>query len=417
MTTPAFAHRSWRFPLVVALGFIASFSICQRAPASEIVRMSFNVSADIAERSLKVFSAQSGREVLFDSDTVGSVTTNAVAGNFTPPEALDLLLAGKSLVAAEDKKTGAFTVRRESRASSTRRQDGAQHAAPVFGAPDDDGSVITLTPFEVTTGHDSGYIATNSLAGTRLNGALADTPASIQVMTKDFLDDIGALNVSQAMEYALSGGNDIGTGDVGGTTGNGLIENDFNFEIRGYHDVEMTRDFFPTVLDGDAFNLERIDISRGPNSILFGVGGAGGIVNFTAKRALVNQDTTELLFRVATWDSFREAIDLNRRLLDNKLALRVNVMNQKAKGYQDFVTDDQKRAALALTWKPTDSTTVFLDSEIGQLHQNRARPWLPFDNVSQWKDDGKWFFPFGTPQYPTTGADLSLGNYTCLLYT
>jgi len=284
------------------------------------------------------------------------------------------------------------------------KAEGTSTAPSASGDP-----TLVLSPFEVNTSQDFGYIATNTLAGSRLNSALADTPASISVMTKDFLNDIAAINVSQAMEYATSGGNDIGAGNVGGTTGNALIENDFNFQIRGYREVQVTRDFFPTTLDGDTFNIDRIDISRGPNSILFGVGGAGGIVNYSAKRALLGNNFEELTLRTASWDSYRAALDVNRSLLNGRLALRLNLMYQNADGYQDFVTDNQKRGALAITWKPTDSTTVLVSAEGGRLHQNRARPWLPFDQVAAWSDNGQFYFPYGTPQYPAASGD---NNFT-----
>src|ERR1019366_7859567 len=96
----------------IILGLIAIGSICLRANATEAVKLSFNIPADIAENSLKKFSAQSGREVLFDSDAVGRVTTNAVVGTYVPREAIDRMLANTRLLAIEDEKTGAFAVQR-----------------------------------------------------------------------------------------------------------------------------------------------------------------------------------------------------------------------------------------------------------------------------------------------------------------
>jgi hypothetical protein len=66
-------------------------------------------------------------------------------------------------------------------------------------SPDD---AVVLSPFEVSTSGDVGYLATNSLAGSRLNSSLKDTPAIIDVFTKEFLIDIGATNLEQAMVYA-----------------------------------------------------------------------------------------------------------------------------------------------------------------------------------------------------------------------
>ena len=75
--------------------------------------MLFDLAAEPAERSLKAFSQQSGRGVIFVSEMVRGVRTNGVKGNFTPTGALDAMLHGTGLLAAYDAGTGAFAVRRQ----------------------------------------------------------------------------------------------------------------------------------------------------------------------------------------------------------------------------------------------------------------------------------------------------------------
>jgi len=287
----------------------------------------------------------------------------------------------------------------------------AAQATDASSTTDDE--TIVLSPFEVRTDRDTGYIATNTLAGSRLNTSLRNTPASISVMTKDFLDALGALNVNQAMEFALSAGNDIGGGNsnVGASTGNGLIENDFNFQIRGYRRATQTRDFFHTSITADIFNLDRVDISRGPNSILFGIGGPGGIVNGTPKRARLDRNIEDVALHFGSWGLRRGAIDVNRELIDDKLAARLNLMAQRADGYRDFESDDQERGALALTWRPLENTTVRFSGELGHLKQNKVRPWMPWDQISQWVANGRHFVEFGTPQAPSVLGDTNYSQF------
>lgn len=272
---------------------------------------------------------------------------------------------------------------------------------------------IELSPFEVSTEQDRGYVATNTLAGSRLNTSLRNTPASISVLTKDFLDDLGALNVNQAMEFALSAGNDIGGGNsnVGASTGNGLIENDFNFQIRGFRRANQTRDYFTTIISSDIFNLDRVDIARGPNSILFGIGGPGGIVNSTPKRARFDRAITDATVRVGSWGLRRGEVDLGRELVDDRLAARVNLMVQEADGYRDFESDDQERGALAVGWKPFERTTVRFSGEAGHMKQNKVRPWMPWDQISQWAANGEHFVDFGTPQAPSVLGDEDYAQF------
>jgi outer membrane receptor protein involved in Fe transport len=276
-----------------------------------------------------------------------------------------------------------------------------------------EGETVTLSPFQVTATNDNGYIATNTLAGSRLNTELVNTPAAISVLTKDFLADIGALNINQAMEFAAGAGNDISGGaadGVGSSTGNNLVGREFNFQIRGYRNTTVTRDYFPTTMAADVFNIERIDIARGPNSLLFGIGGPGGIANVTPKRALLDRNVTETTVRTGSWNANRGSLDLNRRFLSGRAALRVNALFQEADGYKDFVQDDQKRVALALTAIVTKNTTLRIGSEFGKLEQNRARPWTAVDMVTDWRDQqGAHYFEYGTPHSPSPSGEE---NYT-----
>lgn len=285
---------------------------------------------------------------------------------------------------------------------SAHAQNGSSSAAPASLDQKKKDETIELSPFTVTSTQDNGYVATNTLAGSRLNTKLADTPASISVLTKEFLNDIGANSVTEAIGYALDAGFDINGGNTTnrGDTGNGLIGRDFNAQVRGYRNATQTRDFFITNLDGDTYNIERIDVARGPNSLLFGVGGPSGVINTTAKQADPNRHFGEIAHQVGSWSKARTTLDVNQPLIGKKLAARVNLLYQNADGYHDFEKDNQKRGALALTWKPTDSTTVRVNGEIGKLHQNRVRPWAAVENYSKWEATGSRTFAYGTPQSP-----------------
>jgi hypothetical protein len=78
-------------------------------PAGEAEKRKFDVSADLAEKSLRVFSAQSGSEVLFSSDAASGVRTNAIKGEFLPGEAVKKMLAGTNLY-VRDERDGVFRI-------------------------------------------------------------------------------------------------------------------------------------------------------------------------------------------------------------------------------------------------------------------------------------------------------------------
>ncbi|MCB1122225.1 MAG: TonB-dependent receptor plug domain-containing protein, partial [Verrucomicrobiae bacterium] len=453
------AARTFRITLLLA--YYLPFALLA---AADTARFPFDIPEGMATESIKTVARQSGVDIVFDPRVTESVTTPSLRGNFTPRQALERLLAGTSLVVIQDEETTAFAVRRESGldpnsdnqrelvlkpntnnqtelsmnettndSSGASQQDNPASAierknflsrilgsalatfivASSASAQQEyaEPSVYELSPFEISEGSDLGYVATATLAGSRLNTALLDTPASISVMTQEFLEDIGATDLSEAIEYGLSAGNDIGGGgaNVGASTGNGIQFNDFNFQIRGYRNASATRDYFPTTLSADMYNVERVEVARGPNSLIFGVGGPGGIVNVHNKSAILTRDFASLSFRGGSWDEKRGTLDFNKTFADETFALRLNLLHQAANGWKDFERNDQDRAALALTYQPNDFLKVRLQGDGGTLKQNRVRPWGPVDQISVWKAQGSYHFAFGTPESPWLADD---NNYT-----
>jgi hypothetical protein len=86
--------------------------------AQEPAKYRFDLPADLAARTFKLFSVQSGRGLIADADLVREVRTNVVQGEFTPAEAAARLLAGTGLAAQEDPKNGAFVIHRKNPASA-----------------------------------------------------------------------------------------------------------------------------------------------------------------------------------------------------------------------------------------------------------------------------------------------------------
>lgn len=145
--------------------------------------------------------------------------------------------------------------------------------------------IVKLSPFEVTTEGQIGYLANNSLAGTRINTELKDIASSVQVVTKEFLDDTGATNLGELLIYTTST-------EVAGMSGNASLQqldsktqrDEFvRFEpqtftrVRGLARVDLTRDYFLSDMDVDTYITSEVSINRGPNASLFGLGSPGGI--------------------------------------------------------------------------------------------------------------------------------------------
>src|SRR4051812_17941166 len=196
----------------------------------------------------------------------------------------------------------------------------AQAVAPTPSTANDPkkDDTVLLSPFEVSTSSDEGYAARETLAGTRFKSELKDVASQVSILTMEFLADTASVSIEDAYRYSLNVENvneynspTAGGGDFTGGTLNLRSTN----RIRGLTTPGLTHDFFLTNVLQDAYNLERVSVSSGPNAILFGNGSPGGIVDASFKRAQLQRAKYEVSFRNDNYGSFRTAVDLNQPII------------------------------------------------------------------------------------------------------
>ncbi|MBN2234005.1 MAG: TonB-dependent receptor, partial [Opitutales bacterium] len=129
-----------------------------------------------------------------------------------------------------------------------------------------DEDVYILSPFEVNAGETMGYVATTSLAGTRIKTELRDVGSAISVVTAEFIKDTGATDNESLLIYTANT-------EVGGVLGNfsgasiGAMANETanfarpstNTRVRGLAAADNTRDFFVTEIPWDSYVIDRVD--------------------------------------------------------------------------------------------------------------------------------------------------------------
>lgn len=256
----------------------------------------------------------------------------------------------------------------------------AQTAPGPAAAGQTDASPVVLSPFEVTTSKDVGYAASNTLAGTRLNAELWETPAAISVFTKEFMDDAGLLNMRDALDYALNSSEEFTD-----YTGLNNLANDITAQIRGFVGGAVGRNYFQwRLVNIDRFNLERIDLSRGPNSVLFGIGAPGGIINASTKRARFGRDRNEVGGRFGSWGDRRVEFDAGRTLVRDRLAVRANFVAQDKGDWREFKRYRLYGGALAVTYRPFKHTEIRVEGEYGDVDQIIAQPWPAGESYLGW---------------------------------
>lgn len=263
--------------------------------------------------------------------------------------------------------------------------------------------VVEMSPFVVTSASDNGYQATITEAGSRLNSRLLDTSAAISVMTMEFMDDIGAINIDEALEYGLN-------------TETHSENDDEGYRIRGIRSRNYGRNnFMRGIGPSDSYNADRATFSRGPNSILFGNADPSGIVNQSTKMAKPTRNSYSVSTRFNTEDAWRVTAGLNHVIVPKRVAIRVDGLDQNQKGFRKPAMDEWKAFYVAGTVVLVDQKNYNLTARFDyeQLHRtrNRARVDVITESVSYWKSQGSITAPNGNG---VTGASTTPAGTTRL---
>jgi hypothetical protein len=260
----------------------------------------------------------------------------------------------------------------------------------------DEDKTVVLSPFEVTSTKDNGYQATDTLAGTRIRTDLKDVGSAIQAVTKEFMNDVGATGNGTLLQYTTNtevagpfgtyAG--VGNGTSVSETAN-LINPSGAQRVRGLAAADNTRDYFVTDIPWDSYNTDRVDIARGPNSFLFGLGSPAGIINASIHDA-EHFNKGEAVAKFDEWGSVRGSIDVNQDLIAKTLAIRFDALYNDEKYQQKPAFQKDKRYFGALRWDPklfadpSFHTTIKVKYENGDITADRPRTITPNDSITPW---------------------------------
>lgn len=251
--------------------------------------------------------------------------------------------------------------------------------------------IVALNPFVVQAADSTGYQANSTLAGTRLKTPLKDIASSISVVTRQFLDDTGVKDLKELLVYTVGtevsglGGNFTGAGGIATLT---LLDSSFNnlnatTRIRGLAGADTVRDYFATSIGFDEYNTEGVEINRGANSLLYGLGSPAGIINNSLKRPLFH-DGFEFKFGGSSYGSFRGTLDIEKVLIKDRLSIRVATVDDDRKFQQDPAFQKTRRYYGAVEYRPLPMTTVRVSAEKGNIDANLPRNLPPVDSLTDW---------------------------------
>ncbi len=272
----------------------------------------------------------------------------------------------------------------------------AQTTAPATGPASTAATeeTLVLSPFVVEAEEDTGYVARDTLAGTRVRTELKDVGSAIQVVTQKFLQDTNSKNAADLLVYttgtevAGQGGNFTGGGDGAVIDTTAYTQPVANTRVRGLAAADNLRDFFLTDIPWDSYNVGRVDLQRGPNSVLFGIGSPAGIINSSINGATF-KDGNEVEFQFGSFGTHRQSADFNKVLIKDTLAVRVSLLNDNTNYRQKPAFRDDERIFGAVRWDPKlfgddARTSIRANYEKGEVEANYPRLTPPMDSITPW---------------------------------
>ena len=302
---------------------------------------SFSIPASDLSQALTSLAEQAGLVLAFDAGLTRGKRSAALSGQYDTEVALTRLLAGSGLQALKI----------------------ANDRYRLEALPDN-GGAVELQATTISGGYQAqspvgpvaGYVATRSLSGTKTDTAVIETPQSISIVTKDQMRAQNAESLNQILRYSAAV-----VPESRGATASRLDQ----LTIRGFSPatyldglrMPSSRDASP---QKDAFDLERVEVLRGPASVLYGQGTPSGVINMVSKRPL---DTPfhEVGVEYGTFNKKRTTFDLSGPIDDQGVySYRVAGLFDDADGQVEHTETRRQSLSTAFTWRPDDATSLTL---------------------------------------------------------
>jgi outer membrane receptor for ferric coprogen and ferric-rhodotorulic acid len=271
----------------------------------------------------------------------------------------------------------------------------AQTVAPQPADRTDNDDVVVMSPFEVVA-DTKGYYSANTMSGTRFNSKLQDLGASITVMTIEQMNDFAMTDLNDVFLYT-AGTEGTGTYSDFVTNRNGEVMDNVSLNptqanrVRGIAAANISYGNFETMgrIPIDPIVLEGIELNRGPNGNVFGLGNASGTVNQVPVAANLQRDAASVQGRVDDWDGYRVSLDVNKVVLKNKLALRFSTLDQEEGFVRKPSGMETRRYNGMVRYQPFKNTTINASYLYYESEGQRPNYATPRDFASYWFESGQ----------------------------
>ncbi len=197
------------------------------------------------------------------------------------------------------------------------------------------------------------YLYTDQVNALRTPTPIVDVPQSLTIVTADQFHQQGFDSVGDIINYIPGVSNSQGEGHRDAVVFRG-VRSTADFFIDGVRDdVQYYRPLY---------NIEQVEILRGPNALLFGRGGTGGILNRVTKKGVLGEDFTGYRASVDTFGAFGVELDTNFSTSDSS-AIRLNAMYESLNNHRDFYDGEQIGLNPTAHFELSSATTLDLSYE------------------------------------------------------
>ncbi|MDC7784865.1 TonB-dependent siderophore receptor [Rhodoplanes sp. TEM] len=322
---------------------------------------SFAIPPGPLAQTLNRFADEAGLQLVMGAETTRDRRSPGLSGRATPPEAMNRLLAGTGLGFR-------FTGPRAVTVYDPRL------APPGFAQSDG----IPLDPL-VVEGEGDGtgrYVAGRATGGTKTSTPIIEIPQAVSVVTRQQIDEQQPQSVAEALRYTAG----VFTQPYGfDNRFDQFMARGFNLTTRGVYRDGMR---MPVInwsgWSYEPYGLERIEVVKGPSSVMYGQNPPGGLVNEVTKRPTATP-FREIELRYGSFDQKQAAFDLGGPIdRDGHWLYRITGVVRDGDTQIDFAKDDRTFIAPALTWKPNDATTLTILASHQRDRQGSTFTGLPY---------------------------------------
>ncbi|WP_269620399.1 TonB-dependent receptor [Zhongshania sp. BJYM1] len=191
--------------------------------------------------------------------------------------------------------------------------------------------------------------------GSRLNIPLRELPASVSVISQEMIQKLGARTTMEAVESAVGMMGGTGVGSIPGYSTRGFTSNDITILRDGVRQNTNSQSARPL----DSFMFDRVEVLKGPASLLHGEGAVGGAINYVSKMP-TETFSGEALISAGSWDSYRTAIGVGGPSAIENLYYRADVSRNSSGGYVHGSDSSYDAYGASLLWTPMEAVRFTL---------------------------------------------------------